>query len=111
MSAKIEQGTLVIITKGHDKYPEGKVVKVLSYNTPQKEYMVTDILESKPSSNNPYIMESDEGFKMTKEEFDTNEFIPIKHVKQINYNTKYNIPFIVLLTINTVVALSCLWYL
>lgn len=85
MSAKIDQGTLVIVTKGHDKYPEGKVVKVLTYNTPQKEYMVTDVLESKATAQNPYIMESDDGFKMTKEEFDTNEFIPQKFIRTINY--------------------------
>lgn len=89
MRKKIEQGTLVVVTKGQDKYLEGAVVKVLSYNSPEKEYMVTKILESKATHTNPNIMENEEtGFKMTKEEFDTNEFIHESFIRKINYKRK-----------------------
>ena len=67
-------GSYVSIRKC-EKFPEGKLAKVISHNTPQREYHITTKVDSIPSSSNPYILESNSGYKITQEEFDNGEFI------------------------------------
>ena len=67
-------GTYIYVKKC-DQFPKGTLGKIISYNTPEREYHITTEVQSKVSSNNPYILESNDGYKVTQEEFDNGEFI------------------------------------
>lgn len=82
---RVPVGTLVYVKKC-EKFPEGLLGKVISYNTFQCEYQVTTKLNSIPSPTNPYILENEEtGLKVTQEEFDNNEFIRFEDAQVVDF--------------------------
>lgn len=84
----IKQGQFGLIRTDFDRkeFPEGAVVLIMSHNTPEKQYQVTSLLDSKPTQKNPYILENEEtGFKITKEQFDTGEFVDYNLVEPFTF--------------------------
>ena len=88
---KIKQGQFGFIRadKKRREYPEGAVVLIMSHNTPEKQYQVTDLVKDEATTTNPYILENEEtGFKVTKDQFDSAEFVPYNIVKPIDLSYK-----------------------
>lgn len=71
---RLPMGSLVYVRKC-EQFPEGTLGKIISYNTPQREYHITTKVQSVLSPSNPYILESEDGFKVLEEEFENGEFI------------------------------------
>lgn len=85
--AKIKQGQFGFIRADKERpvYPEGVVVLIMSHNPHENEYQVTDLVKDTANHANPYILENEEtGFKITKEQFDTGEFVPYDIVEPID---------------------------
>jgi len=67
-------GTVVYVRKS-EQFPRGFVGRVISHNTFECEYQVTSVINPEINMSNPYILESNDGFKVSQEEFDNTEFI------------------------------------
>ena len=77
-------GSNVYVRK-NEKFPDGTLGKVISYNTFQSEYHITTKVQSELSHSNPYILENEEtGFKVLEEEFNNGEFVPYNQVELID---------------------------
>jgi len=77
-------GSNVYVRK-NEKFPDGTLGKVISYNTFQSEYQITTKVQSELSHSNPYILENEEtGFKVLEEEFNNGEFVPYNQVELID---------------------------
>lgn len=88
---KIEAGKLGLIRANPERreFPNGAIVLVLSHNTPEQEYQVTEEIFNEPSAFNPYILENqNNGFKITKEQFDTGEFVKWDEVEPFTFEPK-----------------------
>ena len=75
---RIQDKSLALVVKGNSKFPDGAVVRVMTYNTPELECHVTTCLNPSPASwSNPVVAENEEtGLVITHEEFHEGEFIP-----------------------------------
>lgn len=75
-------GSYVSIRKS-EKFPNGQLAKVISHNTPQREYHITTKVQSEQSSSNPIYLVSNSGYPVLKEEFDHGEFVPYSEAEEI----------------------------
>lgn len=83
--SKLKQGQLCFMSASNDSpvYKDGAVLMVVAYNPHEGEYQVTDIIDSKPTAGNPIHLKNEEGFYITKEQFDSTEYIPYDRVKPL----------------------------
>lgn len=84
---RIKQGQFGYIRADKERpvYPEGAVVLIMAHNPHESEYQVTEWLKDEASVSNPYILENLETkFKITKQQFDTGEFVPYDIVEPID---------------------------
>ena len=88
---KIGDYAIVLNRPDHTPYDEGKLVRVISMNVHEQQYQVSTTLDSVATVQNPYIAESDCGYKLTKEEFETSEFVHEAHIRPIDYGPKYTL--------------------
>ena len=75
-------GSYVSIRKS-ERFPDAQLAKVISHNTPQREYHVTTKVQSKQSSSNPIYLKSNSGYAVLKEEFDHGEFVHYSEAEEI----------------------------
>ena len=90
----IKQGYYGLVRADLDRkeYPHGAVLLIMSHNTHEKQYQVTDVLDSIATNINPYILENEEtGFKITKEQFDTGEFLPYNMVEPFTFEPELTV--------------------
>lgn len=80
---RLPLGTIIYVRKC-EQFPEGTLGKIISYNSPQREYHITTVAQSKESPSNPYILESEDGFKVLEEEFENGEFIKYNMAEAID---------------------------
>lgn len=89
---RIEQGGFGVLRADPERheFPEGAVVLIMSHNTPQKQYHITNFIKDEATIDNPYYLENEETkFRVTKRQFDTGEFVPYSEVEAIDLSYQY----------------------
>lgn len=89
-------GDIVVVANDPDNtpYAEGKVTRVLSFNRFEAQIQVTHVLDNTGTAQNPYILESECGYKVTREEFENAEFVHERYIRPVDFGPKFELDIV-----------------